>query len=82
MRRSRAAALPVTSTSRKATDAGQAAREDRVSKDVTPPQGLYRPLTQILDENHVTIAAGGITFSPIRLRLAHPPEFDLMAREL
>jgi SAM-dependent methyltransferase len=40
----------------------------------------YDPITQILDENHVTIAAEGIIFSPIRLRLAHPPEFDLMAR--
>ena len=40
----------------------------------------YDPLTQILDENHVRICADGITLSPIRLRLAHPPEFDLMAR--
>lgn len=40
----------------------------------------YDPVTQILDENHVRISTEGITFSPIRLRLAHPPEFDLMAR--
>jgi len=40
----------------------------------------YDPITQILDENHVRIGADGIGFSPIRLRLAHPPEFDLMAR--
>ena len=40
----------------------------------------YDPVTQILDENHVRIGADGLVFSPIRLRLAHPPEFDLMAR--
>jgi SAM-dependent methyltransferase len=40
----------------------------------------YDPVTQILDENHVRIGADGFVFSPIRLRLAHPPEFDLMAR--
>ena len=40
----------------------------------------YDPLTQILDVNHVRLGAGGLGFSPIRLRLAHPPEFDLMAR--
>jgi SAM-dependent methyltransferase len=40
----------------------------------------YDPVTQILDENHVRISADGIVFSPISLRLAHPPEFDLMAR--
>jgi len=40
----------------------------------------YDPLTQILDQNHVRVAADGVTFSPIRLRLAYPAEFDLMAR--
>jgi Methyltransferase domain len=41
----------------------------------------YDPVTQILDENHVRIGAEGlVVFSPIRLRLAYPPEFDLMAR--
>jgi SAM-dependent methyltransferase len=40
----------------------------------------YDPVTQILDNNHVRISAEGITLTPIRLRLAHPPEFDLMAR--
>ncbi|MGH3243184.1 MAG: class I SAM-dependent DNA methyltransferase [Spirillospora sp.] len=49
---------------------------DSVSLDVC----RYDPVTQILDENHVTIAADGNSFSPIRVRLAHPPEFDLMAR--
>jgi hypothetical protein len=37
----------------------------------------YDPVTQILDENHVRIAADGLVMSPIRLRLAHPPELDL-----
>jgi SAM-dependent methyltransferase len=40
----------------------------------------YDPLTQILDENHVRVGPEGVEFDPIRLRLAHPPEFDLMAR--
>ncbi|HMD92338.1 MAG TPA: class I SAM-dependent methyltransferase [Trebonia sp.] len=40
----------------------------------------YDPVTQILDNNHVRISADGIILSPIRLRLAQPPEFDLMAR--
>ena len=40
----------------------------------------YDPLTQILDVNHVRLGADGLGFSPIRLRLAYPPEFDLMAR--
>jgi SAM-dependent methyltransferase len=40
----------------------------------------YDPVTQILDENHVRIGADGLGFTPIRVRLAHPPEFDLMAR--
>jgi SAM-dependent methyltransferase len=40
----------------------------------------YDPVTQILDNNHVHIGADGITLTPISLRLANPPEFDLMAR--
>lgn len=42
--------------------------------------GRYDPLTQVLDLNHIRISSGGIRLFPIRLRLAHPPEFDLMAR--
>ncbi|MGV9770641.1 class I SAM-dependent DNA methyltransferase [Streptosporangium sp. NPDC003464] len=49
---------------------------DHVGLDVC----RYDPVTQILDENHVRISTEGIVFGPIRLRLAHPPEFDLMAR--
>ena len=40
----------------------------------------YDPVTQILDNNHVHISAGGIFLAPISLRLACAPEFDLMAR--
>jgi SAM-dependent methyltransferase len=40
----------------------------------------YDPVTQILDNNHVQISTDGIMLTPISLRLAHPPEFDLMAR--
>lgn len=40
----------------------------------------YDPVSQILDENHVRISSDGVVFGPIRVRLAHPPEFDLMAR--
>lgn len=42
--------------------------------------GRYDLVTQILDLNHVRISACGLTLVPISLRLAHPPEFDLMAR--
>lgn len=40
----------------------------------------YDPVTQVIDKSHVTLSADGILLSPIRLRLANPPEFDLMAR--
>jgi SAM-dependent methyltransferase len=49
---------------------------DHVVLDV----GRYDPLRQVLDLNHVQISAEGIILSPISLRLAQPPEFDLMAR--
>lgn len=48
--------------------------------EVTLEACQYDPVTQVLDKNHVTIGPGGVTFSPIRLRQAYPPEFDLMAR--
>jgi len=40
----------------------------------------YDPLTQILDQNHVHVDVEHLAFSPVRLRLAYPGEFDLMAR--
>lgn len=54
---------------------------ERVAADtVTLHLGQYDPITQVLDASHVHIRADGIALSPISLRLAHPPEFDLMAR--
>jgi SAM-dependent methyltransferase len=54
---------------------------ERVAVDgVTLDVCRYDPVTQRLDENHVRITAEGIRFGPISLRLAYPPEFDLMAR--
>ncbi|MGI5340921.1 class I SAM-dependent DNA methyltransferase [Streptomyces sp. CA-181903] len=54
---------------------------ERVGLDfVDLDAGRYDPLTQILDLNHIRVSGQGIRLSPIRLRLAHPPEFDLMAR--
>ena len=42
--------------------------------------GQYNSITQILDLNHVRISADGVVMNPIRLRMAQPSEFDLMAR--
>jgi SAM-dependent methyltransferase len=54
---------------------------ERVAADhVTLHVGRYDPVTQLLDANHVHISSEGVSFGPISLRLAHPPEFDLMAR--
>lgn len=54
---------------------------ERVAADaVTLHVGRYDPVTQLLDASHVHIGEEGIALSPISLRLAHPPEFDLMAR--
>lgn len=40
----------------------------------------HDPVTQTLDESHVTISATGVHFAPVRQRYAWPPELDLMAR--
>lgn len=40
----------------------------------------YDPVTQILDENHVSLTTDGIQFGPIACRLIYPSEMDLMAR--
>ena len=54
---------------------------ERVTADeVTLDIGRYDPVTQLLDENHVRMSAGGISLGAISVRLANPPEFDLMAR--
>jgi hypothetical protein len=38
------------------------------------------PSTQILQENHVRVSHGGVTFNPVMQRYAWPSELDLMAR--
>lgn len=40
----------------------------------------YDSVTQLLEENHVSLTPGGITMSPIVCRLITPGEMDLMAR--
>lgn len=40
----------------------------------------YDPVTQLLEENHVSLTPSGITMSPIVCRLITPGEMDLMAR--
>ncbi len=54
--------------------------EQLEAKKVTLDVNRYDPVTQVLDENHVSIDAGGIHLTPISCRLAWPPELDLMAR--
>jgi SAM-dependent methyltransferase len=54
---------------------------ERVAADrVTLEVGRYDPVSQVLDEVHVHLSFDGLVLGPISLRLAHPPEFDLMAR--
>ncbi len=40
----------------------------------------YNPVTQILDENHVSLTNDGVRLGPIACRLIWPSEMDLMAR--
>jgi SAM-dependent methyltransferase len=47
---------------------------------VTLDVGRYDPVTQLLDESHVTLSRDGIRVSPIVQRYAWPSEMDLMAR--
>lgn len=49
---------------------------DRVTLDV----GRYDPVTQLLDESHVTLSSDGIRVAPIVTRYVWPSEMDLMAR--
>ena len=48
--------------------------------EITLDVNRYDPVSQVLDENHVSIGAGGIRLTPISCRLAWPSELDLMAR--
>jgi SAM-dependent methyltransferase len=49
---------------------------DKVTLDVA----RFDPVTQILDESHVTLTREGVRLSPIVTRYAWPSELDLMAR--
>lgn len=49
---------------------------DTVGLDVA----RYDPVTQLLEENHVSLTTHGITMTPIVCRLITPGEMDLMAR--
>ncbi|MER9395120.1 MULTISPECIES: class I SAM-dependent methyltransferase [unclassified Mesorhizobium] len=40
----------------------------------------YDPVSQVLDLSHIDIGNDSVRMVPLRLRLANPPEFDLMAR--
>ena len=42
--------------------------------------GRYDPVSQLLDEVHVTLAPEGVRLAPIVTRFAWPSELDLMAR--
>lgn len=54
----------------------EAVEVDTVTLDV----GRFDPVTQLLDESHVTLSREGIRVSPIVTRYVWPSELDLMAR--
>lgn len=47
---------------------------------VTLDVNRYDHVSQVLDENHITLAADGVRLGPISCRLVWPAEMDLMAR--
>jgi SAM-dependent methyltransferase len=54
---------------------------ERISNDeVVLDVNRYNPVTQILDENHVSLSNDGVRLGPIACRLIWPSEMDLMAR--
>lgn len=70
------AAVPSAWTGRTSYVDAEAVEGERVLLDVC----RYDPVTQILEENHVTLTSEGTTFGPIAQRLSWPAELDLMAR--
>lgn len=50
------------------------------SDEVVIDVNRYNAVTQILDENHVSLTKDGLRFGPISCRLIWPGEMDLMAR--
>lgn len=54
----------------------EAIRTDRVTLDVAQ----FDPVTQRLEETHVSLSGAGVQLNPIVTRYAWPAELDLMAR--
>jgi SAM-dependent methyltransferase len=54
----------------------EALEVDKVRLDVA----RYDPVTQVLEETHVTLSSSGTQLNPIITRYAWPSELDLMAR--
>ena len=50
------------------------------SDEVVLDVNRYNAITQIMDENHVSLTKDGLRFGPISCRLIWPGEMDLMAR--
>jgi len=54
---------------------------ERITNDeVVLDVNRYDPVTQILDEIHLSFTNSGVHLGPISCRLAWPSELDLMAR--
>lgn len=54
---------------------------ERVANDeVVLDVNRYDPVTQILDENHISFTSSGLRLGPISCRLIWPGELDLMGR--
>jgi SAM-dependent methyltransferase len=54
--------------------------EHLAGNEVVLDVNRYDAVTQILDENHVSLTPDGLRFAPISCRLIWPAEMDLMAR--
>lgn len=60
---------------------GQFVDVERVTPgSVTLDVNRYDHVTQLLDENHVSLGADGVRLAPVSCRLVWPSEMDLMAR--
>lgn len=54
--------------------------EQLTNDEVVLDANRYDPVTQVLDENHVSLTNDGVRLFPISCRLIWPSEMDLMAR--
>ncbi|MFL6162643.1 MAG: class I SAM-dependent DNA methyltransferase [Jatrophihabitantaceae bacterium] len=60
---------------------GQFVDVERIANDVVVRDvNRYDPVTQLLDESHITLTNDGVRLGPISCRLSWPSELDLMAR--